>query len=95
MWLIIGFIGQGVFGARFFIQWLYSEKYRKSIIPDIFWYISILGGMVLLAYALHKKDPVFIMGQFMGLFIYARNIYFIREAKKQQKHGTQQERLAS
>jgi lipid-A-disaccharide synthase-like uncharacterized protein len=77
LWLSVGFAGQGMFSMRFLLQWLSSEKQRKSVIPVAFWYFSILGGMVLLAYAIHRKDPVFIIGQAAGLFIYFRNLYFI------------------
>ncbi len=74
--------GQLLFTARFVVQWLRSEKEKKSVIPKAFWYLSIGGGLVLLAYAVHKKDPVFILGQFSGLFIYLRNIQLIRKEKK-------------
>ena len=82
IWLIIGFLGQFLFSMRFFIQWLQSERMKKSIIPVAFWYFSVAGGVTLLAYAIHRKDPVFIVGQGSGLFIYARNLYFIFKEKK-------------
>ncbi len=63
---------------RFFVQWLASEKAKASIIPNAFWYFSIGGGVTLFAYALYRQDPVFILGQSTGLFIYARNLYLIR-----------------
>ena len=81
-WLIIGFLGQLFFSARFIVQWIYSEINKKSIIPLAFWFFSILGGLTLLAYAIHRKDPVFILGQSAGLLIYARNIYFINKQNK-------------
>ena len=81
-WLIIGFLGQIFFSARFILQWIYSEINKKSIIPLGFWFFSILGGITLLIYAIHRKDPVFIMGQATGLFIYARNLYFINKQHK-------------
>ncbi|MBR7158828.1 MAG: lipid-A-disaccharide synthase N-terminal domain-containing protein [Alphaproteobacteria bacterium] len=81
-WVIIGFVGQFFFSMRFIIQWLASEKVRKSIVPTAFWYFSLLGGMTLLAYALHKQDPVFILGQGLGVFIYLRNIYFLVRERK-------------
>ena len=81
-WLIIGFMGQIFFSTRFILQWIYSEINKKSIIPLGFWFFSILGGITLLVYAIHRKDPVFIMGQATGLFIYARNIYFINKHNK-------------
>lgn len=77
LWLFIGFIGQGLFSARFLVQWLASEKQKKSVIPVMFWYFSILGGSTLLIYSIHKQDPVFIAGQAGGLLIYARNLYFV------------------
>ncbi len=79
--LILGFLGQGMFSMRFLIQWLYSEKYKKSIIPNAFWYFSLAGGSLLLIYALYRRDPVFILGQSFGLFIYLRNINFIKKAE--------------
>jgi len=77
IWIIIGFVGQSLFFMRFFVQWLASEKVGKSVIPNAFWYFSILGGVTLFAYALYRNDPVFILGQSTGLLIYARNLYFV------------------
>ena len=81
-WLIIGFVGQALFGARFIIQWIVSEKKGESTIPLAFWYCSIGGAIVLLAYAIHKQDPVFIVGQSMGSIIYIRNLILIDRKKK-------------
>ena len=81
-WLIVGFLGQILFSARFIIQWIYSEINKKSIIPLAFWFFSILGGVTLLIYAIHRRDPVFILGQSAGLLIYARNLYFINKQNK-------------
>jgi len=81
-WIIFGFIGQICFGARFFVQWIVSEKKRKSIIPISFWYLSLIGGALLLAYAIHIKDIVFITGQSLGVFIYVRNLYLIKHKKR-------------
>ena len=81
-WLIVGLTGQVFFSARFIIQWIYSEINKKSIIPTAFWFFSILGGVTLLLYAIHRKDPVFIIGQSAGLLIYARNLYFINKQGK-------------
>lgn len=81
-WLIIGFLGQALFSARFLIQWLASERAKQSVIPVLFWYFSIFGGSTLLIYAIHKQDPVFIVGQGFGLLIYCRNLYFILRTKK-------------
>lgn len=83
IWLVIGFLGQALFSARFLVQWIASERARKSIIPNAFWFFSIGGGVVLLAYAIYRQDPVFIVGQGAGLFIYARNIYFIMRDRRE------------
>jgi lipid-A-disaccharide synthase-like uncharacterized protein len=77
-WLLVGFAGQGLFMMRFLIQWIQSERKKRSVIPVAFWYFSVLGGLTLLAYAIHRQDPVFIAGQFLGVFIYLRNLYLIR-----------------
>ncbi|MCB1556036.1 MAG: lipid-A-disaccharide synthase N-terminal domain-containing protein [Alphaproteobacteria bacterium] len=77
LWLIIGFFGQGLFFMRFFVQWIASERQGQSVIPRAFWYFSLAGGCVLFAYALWRQDPVFMLGQGMGLLIYSRNLYFI------------------
>lgn len=75
--IIVGFGGQALFASRFIIQWIKSEGAKKSVIPVAFWYFSIGGGTVLLLYAIWRQDPVIICGQGLGLFIYARNLYFI------------------
>lgn len=77
LWLVIGFLGQGLFMARFIVQWLASEQKKQSVVPVKFWYFSIVGGAITLVYAIHKEDWVFIVGQGMGLLIYFRNLYFI------------------
>ncbi len=79
IWLGIGFLGQGIFSARFIVQWIYSERARRSVIPVIFWYLSLGGGFCLLFYAIHRRDPVFILGQSFGILIYLRNLYFIHK----------------
>lgn len=81
IWLVIGFGGQAIFGARFLVQWLVSEKERRSVIPIAFWYLSVCGGAILLLYAIHKRDPVFIAGQLTGVFIYGRNLVLLRRAQ--------------
>ena len=81
--IIIGFGGQALFATRFIIQWLSSENAGRSVIPVAFWYFSITGGLVLLTYAIWRQDPVIIAGQSVGVFIYARNLYFISKEKKQ------------
>jgi lipid-A-disaccharide synthase-like uncharacterized protein len=82
IWLGIGFFAQLMFSARFLVQWLASERAGKSIVPLLFWYFSIAGSTLLLAYAIHRRDPVFILGQSVGIFIYSRNLYLIRREKK-------------
>jgi len=82
LWTIIGFLGQAFFSMRFLLQWIFTEKARKSVIPEMFWYFSMLGGVTLFAYALHRQDPVFIVGQGAGLLIYSRNIYFVWREKR-------------
>ena len=81
IFLCIGFLGQGLFASRFIYQWIYSEKKGESIIPIGFWYLSILGGLSLLTYAIFRKDPVIISGQLFGVLIYARNLYLIYNKK--------------
>ena len=90
-WLVIGFIGQGLFSARFFVQWLESEKLKKSVIPSAFWYFSVAGGVTLLAYAIHRQDPVFIIGQASGLVIYFRNLQFLWRDRSGQVVAQKQE----
>ncbi|RVV98244.1 lipid A biosynthesis protein [Mesobaculum littorinae] len=76
-WVAFGLLGQLLFTGRFLVQWIASERARRSYIPIAFWYFSIGGGVVLLAYALYRRDPVFVLGQATGIFIYARNLYLI------------------
>ena len=86
-WVIIGFIGQALFGARFIIQWIVSEKRGESTIPLAFWYCSIGGSIVLLTYAIHREDPVFIVGQSLGSIIYIRNLILIDKKNKALEGG--------
>jgi lipid-A-disaccharide synthase-like uncharacterized protein len=79
-WTAIGFAGQLMFTMRFLVQWLTSERARRSVTPTAFWYFSMLGGLVLLLYAIHRRDPVFIIGQAAGLVIYGRNLQLIHRA---------------
>jgi len=81
VWIAIGVGGQLMFTMRFVLQWIASEKVRRSVVPTAFWWFSIGGSAILLAYAVHRRDPVFILGQSMGFAIYARNLWFIRQAK--------------
>ena len=81
-WLAFGLIGQVVFGARFIVQWIASERKRESHIPIVFWYLSIAGGIITTAYAIHKRDAVFIIGQGAGLIVYIRNLMLIYRAQR-------------
>lgn len=76
-WLATGFVGQAMFTMRFVIQWITSERAGRSVTPLAFWYFSLFGGLVLLTYAIYRRDPVFILGQAMGLFVYLRNLQMI------------------
>lgn len=82
IFLSIGFLGQGLFASRFIVQWIYSEKIGESKIPIVFWYLSIFGGLGLLTYAIFRKDPVIIIGQLFGIFIYLRNLILIYKSNK-------------
>ena len=81
-WLVLGFIGQAMFTMRFVVQWIASEKKKESVIPVSFWYLSLAGGLIVLFYAIHRMDPVFILAYLPGNFIYLRNLYFIYKRKK-------------
>jgi lipid-A-disaccharide synthase-like uncharacterized protein len=83
IWLIVGFAGQALFSMRFIVQWIQSERQKRSMIPLAFWYFSVAGGLSLLIYAIHRRDPVFIVGQGSGLFIYFRNLYLIYRERRQ------------
>lgn len=76
-WVVLGYVGQTLFAARFLVQWIASERVGRSVIPVAFWFFSIGGGLVLFVYALYIRDPVFIIGQGLGLFVYLRNLYFV------------------
>jgi len=82
IWLALGFLAQALFASRFVVQWLASERARASVIPVAFWYLSLVGGLMLLAYAIYRRDPVFILGQATGALIYARNLFLIRRTPK-------------
>src|SRR5256885_15904062 len=80
-WVVVGFVAQALFSARFLVQWIASERAGRSIIPTAFWLFSIGGGVLLFAYSLYRKDPVFIAGQGLRLFVYLRNLYFVLREK--------------
>jgi lipid-A-disaccharide synthase-like uncharacterized protein len=89
--VIVGFVGQAVFFMRFLVQWVVSEKQKRSVIPVIFWYFSIGGAILLLIYGILDRDPVIVVGQSIGTFVYLRNLTFIAREKKE----TQETRNAS
>jgi len=76
-WVFLGFVAQAMFTMRFLVQWIASERAGRSVIPLAFWIFSIAGGVLLLVYALYRRDPVFIAGQAFGVFVYLRNLYFV------------------
>lgn len=81
-WVVVGFAGQLLFSMRFLLQWIMSERAGRSVMPVAFWYFSLAGGVVLLSYAVYRRDPVFMMGQGLGLVIYARNLWLIHGARR-------------
>ena len=87
IWLAFGLLGQAMFSARFLVQWLASERKRQSVIPTAFWWLSLAGGATLLSYALWRRDPVFILGQGMGLVVYIRNLVLIRRHARESLPG--------
>ena len=82
VWVIVGLCAQLLFSMRFILQWIASERQAKSVVPEAFWWFSIFGGVTLLAYAIHRKDPVFILGQALGVVIYVRNLWLIYAEKR-------------
>jgi lipid-A-disaccharide synthase-like uncharacterized protein len=82
IWIAIGFLGQGLFFGRWVIQWIASERKAESQVPIAFWYMSLIGGLITLAYAIYRKDPVFISGQGIGTFVYLRNLALIARANR-------------
>lgn len=83
-WVVTGVIGQILFTCRFLVQWIATEKEKRSVVPESFWYLSIGGSLILLAYAIHRQDPVFILGQSFGMTVYLRNLQYIRRGKEQE-----------
>lgn len=82
LWVLVGLLGQLMFTARFMIQWIASERAGRSVIPVAFWYFSLVGGAIVLAYGLHKWEPVIIMGQLPGVLIYSRNLWLIHKSNR-------------
>lgn len=91
IWAIIGFAGQGLFASRFIVQWIQSEREGRSIIPIAFWYFSLGGGLVTLAYAIHLQSVAFSLGQASGLVVYARNLYLIFREKAALRRAAEQQ----
>ena len=87
--LILGFTGQAVFAMRFIVQWIYSEKMKRSVIPVVFWYLSLAGSILLLIYAILRRDPVFILGQSTGFIVYIRNILLIKSENEIKPEGSE------
>ena len=81
-WIVLGFIAQALFMMRFLVQWVASERAKRSVVPVAFWFFSLGGGALLLVYAIQRQDPVFIAGQALGLFIYVRNLWLIANERK-------------
>nr|WP_132544170.1 lipid-A-disaccharide synthase N-terminal domain-containing protein [Rhodovulum euryhalinum] len=79
---MVGLGAQTLFSMRFIVQWIASERQSRSVVPELFWWFSIFGGITLLAYAIHRKDPVFILGQALGVIIYTRNLWLIHAEKR-------------
>jgi len=75
--ILIGYAAQGLFSMRFVVQWIASERAGRSVVPTTFWVFSIGGGLMLLGYAVYRRDPVFIIGQAFGVFVYLRNLQFV------------------
>ena len=86
-WVLLGFVGQAFFSARFIVQWVVSEIRHESVVPLAFWIFSLLGRSILLTYAIYRRDPVFIVGQAAGLIVYARNLVLIRRKRRADKTG--------
>ena len=87
LWTVFGFLGQGFFGSRFVVQWIASERKRQSYVPVVFWYLSLVGGIILTIYAIGRRDIVITAGQGLGVFIYLRNLVLIRRHRERLQAG--------
>ena len=87
LWLATGLLGQLMFTARFIVQWIASERAGRSVMPVAFWYLSIAGGLIVLAYGIHKLDPVIILGQLPGVIVYSRNLWLIHKRGDRNQDG--------
>jgi len=94
-WLILGFTAQLLFSARFLVQWIASERAGMSVVPMVFWWLSIIGGILLLGYAIRRRDPVFIVGQATGVCVYVRNLVLIWKSKTRQCASSESSQVAS
>jgi len=88
VWIAIGFLGQGLFFGRWLVQWIVSERRAESRMPIAFWYLSLVGGLITLAYAIYRRDPVFIAGQGIGAFVYIRNLMLLHRQGPQPASGS-------
>jgi lipid-A-disaccharide synthase-like uncharacterized protein len=86
-WIVIGLLAQLMFSARFLVQWVVSEEKGESTVPEVFWYFSLVGGLMLLAYAVQRREPIFVIGQAAGLIVYARNLMLISKTKREKNKG--------
>lgn len=86
-WIVVGFVGQACFSARFLVQWVVSEIRKESVIPTVFWNLSLLGGAILFTYAIYRRDPVFIVGQGAGLVVYIRNLVLIHRKRRMENRS--------
>ena len=87
VWVAIGFIGQVIFGLRFVVQWIATERKKRVVVPVAFWYMSLAGTIVLLSYAIYRLDPVFIAGFSLNMLIYLRNLYFVHLHRRPAAEG--------
>ena len=85
LWVGVGLVGQAIFSARFIVQWIVSERRKRSVIPISFWFLSMAGSLILLTYAIHRQDPVFILGQAGGMLVYSRNLWLILRGQSEQE----------
>ncbi len=93
-WLVLGFAGQAIFTARFLVQWLASERCRSSVVPVAFWWLSLLGGSFLLMYACSRQDPVIMLGQSLGVFVYVRNLMLVRKHRRRAEKAARRAQMA-
>jgi len=88
-WLALGLVGQAAFFSRFLVQWISSERAGRSVVPVVFWYLSLVGSSLLLIYAIHREEPVFVLGQCVGGFVYVRNLMLLKKQGDALSESTQ------